>query len=74
MENNKEKEWRFQPGVIAEGKVYEGMNRENKMLDELQSQTSSIKNIQSNVQFFFLDNYNRYSIANTDLCLFNKIR
>ena len=53
MENNKEKEWRFQPGVMVEGKMYEGMNREDKMLAELQSQTSSIKNIQSNVQFFF---------------------
>jgi hypothetical protein len=37
----------------AEGEMYEGMNREDKMLAELQSQTSSIKNIQSNVQFFF---------------------
>ena len=32
---------------------YESINREDKMLDELQSQTSSIRNIQSNVQFFF---------------------
>ena len=53
MENNKEKEWRFQTGVMVEGKMYEGMNREDKMLAELQSQTNSIRNIQSNVQFFF---------------------
>jgi len=29
------------------------MNREDKMLSEIQSQTRSIRNIQSNVQFFF---------------------
>ena len=52
MENNKEKEWRFQPGVMVEGKMYEGMNREDKMLAELQSQTNSIRNIQSNAIYF----------------------
>ena len=34
-------------------KQYESINRVDKMLVELQSQTRSIKNIQSNVQFFF---------------------
>ena len=36
-----------------ERKVYESMNREDKMLAEIQSQTRDIRNIKSNVQFFF---------------------
>ena len=54
MESN---QWRSNPGLTNlsadELKLYESMNREDKMLVEIQAQTRSIRNIQSNVQFFF---------------------
>ena len=54
MESN---QWRSNPGLTNlsadELKLYESMNREGKMLVEIQAQTRSVRNIQSNVQFFF---------------------
>ncbi|MAX68263.1 MAG: hypothetical protein CMP60_01035 [Flavobacteriales bacterium] len=54
MESN---QWRSNPGLtnlsVDELRLYESMNREDKMLVEIQAQTRSIRNIQSNVQFFF---------------------
>ena len=54
MESN---QWRSNPGLTNlsadELKLYESMNREGKMLVETQAQTRSVRNIQSNVQFFF---------------------
>ena len=40
-------------GKVDERKKYESMNREDKMLAEIQAQTRDVRNIKSNVQFFF---------------------
>ena len=57
MDDKEKKQWRFRPGLTNLGgdekEVYESLNREDKMLAEIQAQTRDIRNIKSNVQFFF---------------------
>ena len=57
MDDKEKKQWIFRPGLTNLGgdeeEVYESLNREDKMLAEIQAQTRDIRNIKSNVQFFF---------------------
>jgi len=38
---------------VDEREIYESMKREDKILAEIQAQTRDVRNIKSNVQFFF---------------------
>ena len=57
MNDKDKKEWIFSPGIsnleIDEREVYENLSREDKILAEIQAQTRDIRNIKSNVRFFF---------------------
>tara|TARA_B100000683_G_scaffold271494_1_gene312720 strand:+ start:1738 stop:1974 length:237 start_codon:yes stop_codon:yes gene_type:complete len=57
MNDKDKKQWIFSPGIsnleIDEREVYENLSREDKILAEIQAQTRDIRNIKSNVRFFF---------------------
>ena len=57
MNDKEKKQWIFSPGIsnleADEREVYESLSREDKILAEIQTQTRDIRNIKSNVRFFF---------------------